>query len=112
MNAMDYVRKYAQNNYINQLEIYTHWSEFAKDRLFGIEINDQIARVCKMNMILYGDGHSNIINIDSLDNRERILSINKKFQKNHFNLILTHPPFGSRVKGSEKKVLKKICARK
>ena len=85
LNAMDYVRKYAKNNYTNQLETYTHWSEFAKDRLFGIEINDQIARVCKMNMILHGDGHSNIINIDSL---HYISANNKRFQKNQFDHLL------------------------
>ena len=94
LNAMDYVRKYAKNNYTNQLEICTHWSEFAKDRLFGREINDQIARVCKMNRILHGDGH---FNIDSL---HYISANNKRFQKNQFDLILTNSTFGATVKGS------------
>ena len=103
LNTMEYVRKYAENNYTDSLEIYNHWHKFAKDRLFGIEINDQIARVCKMNMILHGDGHSNIINMDSLD---YMGANHKRFQKNQFDLILTNPPFGATVQGSEKKYLK------
>ena len=104
--TMEYIRKYAKNNYTNPLEIYNHWNAFGKNRLFGIEINDQIARVCQMNMILHDAGHSNIINSDSLDDMERIQCINKKFKKNHFDLILTNPPFGAIVKGFEKEYLK------
>ena len=106
LHAMDYVRKFAKNNYTDMLEIYKHWHNFAKDRLFGIEINDPIARVCKMNMIIHDDGHSNIISCDSLDSIERIRSINKKFKKNHFDLILTNPPFGAKVQLFEKNYLK------
>jgi len=30
-----------------------------------IEVNHQISRVCKMNMIIHHDGHTNIISADS-----------------------------------------------
>nr|YP_009472583.1 hypothetical protein [Rhipilia penicilloides]ARO74269.1 hypothetical protein [Rhipilia penicilloides] len=53
LHALDYVRNSAEENYVDVIEIYKHWHNFAKDRLFGIEINDQIARVCKMNMIIH-----------------------------------------------------------
>ena len=107
LNAMEYVKKYAEKNYTHPLEIYRHWHDFAKDRLFGIEINNQIARVCKMNMILHDDGHSNIINADSLEDIPLIQLLGKKFKKNYFDLILTNPPFGARVKGGEKEYLQK-----
>ena len=41
-----------EENSTDLLEIYNHWHEFAKDWLFGIEINDQIANVCKMNRMM------------------------------------------------------------
>ncbi len=41
-------------------------TKFAKNNLYGIEINDQIARICKMNMIIHDDGHTNVISADSL----------------------------------------------
>ena len=104
LNAIDYVRAYAEENYTDLLEIYNHWHNFAKDRIFGIEINDQIARVCKMNMILHDAGQNNFISTDSLDTVNRFL--NKKFKKNYFDLILTHPPFGARIQSTEKQYLK------
>nr|YP_009519691.1 hypothetical protein [Udotea flabellum]AYC65629.1 hypothetical protein [Udotea flabellum] len=107
LNAMDYIRAYAEENYGDMLEIYNHWHDFAKNRLFGIEINDQIARVCKMNMILHDDGHTNVISTDSL--KEFKYFQNKKFNRDSFDLLLTNPPFGARVEGSEKEYLQKYA---
>ena len=51
-----------------------YWHVFAEKHLFGIEINEQISRVAKMNMIIHDDGHTNIITNDGLKNN-RILEI-------------------------------------
>ena len=107
LNAMDYVRTYAEENYSDLLEIYNHWHDFGKNRLFGIEINNQIARVCKMNMIIHDDGHTNVITTDSL--KEFKYFQNKKFKRDSFDLILTNPPFGARVTSSEKEYLQKYA---
>ena len=107
LQAMDYVRTYAEQNYSKELEIYNHWHDFAKDRLFGIEINDQIARVCKMNGILHDTGHTNIINSDSLKDIKHLQFMGKQLKKNNFDLILTNPPFGATVNGAEKEYLQK-----
>lgn len=101
LNSMDFVRNYAENNF-DQFEAYTIWHDFAKDNLYGIEINDQIARVCKMNMIIHDDGHTNIIAFDSLEQFEKIEEHHKKFSPNSFDYILTNPPFGATVKSTEK----------
>lgn len=84
---------------------YKHWHDFAKERLFGIEINEEIARVAKMNMILHDDGHSNVIGVDSLDRLNRIQEVNRGFKANHFDLILTNPPFGAQVVLAERPYL-------
>lgn len=104
LNAMDFVREYAGKNYDEQ-EARDHWHGFAKNNLYGIEINDKIARVCKMNMIIHDDGHTNIISTDALENFENINKIHSKFGKDHFDLILTNPPFGAMVKRTEKDYL-------
>jgi len=106
LNAMDKVRKSAEENYDKQ-EAKDHWHRFAQNNLYGIEINDQIARVCKMNMIIHDDGHTNIISADSLDDFENINKINKGFQKDSFDFVLTNPPFGAVIKRSEKDYLDK-----
>ena len=106
LNSMDHVRKYAEANYDPE-EAWKHWHEFAQHNLYGIEINDQIARVCKMNMIIHDDGHTNVINADSLKDFEEIQTIHKKFKKDHFDILLTNPPFGAVVKATEKDYLDK-----
>lgn len=98
--TLDAIRKFAEQGY-EEREAWDYWHKFAMNNLFGIEINDQIARVCKMNMILHDDGHTNVISTDSLDDYENITSIHKGFKKNHFDLILTNPPFGAVVKETE-----------
>lgn len=105
LNALDSVRDYAESHY-DEREAYMHWHGFAANNLFGIEINDQIARVCKMNMIIHDDGHTNVINMDALSDFEDFAQVHRGFQKDHFDIILTNPPFGATVKGSEKDYLK------
>lgn len=80
-----------------------YWHEFAEKHLFGIEINEQISRVAKMNMIIHDDGHTNIITNDGLKNNKtlEIENRNLKFQDGTFDLIMTNPPFGSTIKADE-----------
>lgn len=102
LNAMDYVRGLADREYPNNPEEnFRMWHDFAKDKLYGIEINDQIARVCKMNMIIHDDGHTNVISTDSLRKINEISEIHQSFAKDKFDIILTNPPFGATVKSTE-----------
>jgi len=102
--AMDYVRHTAQTLYEDDEETarFRHWHEFAKDRLFGVEINDEISRVAKMNMILHDDGHTNILGFDALDRFNKLTNQRKKLAPDTFDLVLTNPPFGAMVKETEK----------
>jgi len=106
LNAMDKVKGFAEANY-DEREAWEHWHKFAMNNLYGIEINDQIARVCKMNMIIHDDGHTNVISTDSLRNIDEITKIHKEFKGNHFDILLTNPPFGAIVKSTEKNYLEK-----
>lgn len=106
INTIDYVRNWAKENYTDKLEIYKHWHNFAKDRLFGLDINDQIARICQINMILHEANPDNFICTDSLGPLDAAQSLNPKFKKNYFDLILTNPPYGARIQSTEKPYLK------
>ncbi|RKE86673.1 N-6 DNA methylase [Epilithonimonas arachidiradicis] len=103
--AMDEVRQYAEENY-DEFEAFKHWHSFAEKKLFGIEINDQIARVCKMNMIIHDDGHTNVIGHDALDLLSKMQIQNSEFKENSFDIILSNPPFGAKIKAKEVKYLK------
>lgn len=60
------------------------------DCIFGTDANPRMARTAKMNMIMHGDGHGGVHHHDGL------LNVNGIFD-GRFDVILTNPPFGSRV---------------
>jgi type I restriction enzyme M protein len=80
-----------------------YWHDFAEKNLFGIEINEQISRVAKMNMIIHDDGHTNIVTNDALKSPITIQQENHnlEFKDGTFDVIMTNPPFGSIVKAEE-----------
>lgn len=102
LNALDTIRKDAEAEIDDPVEAHSTWHNFAANNLYGIEINDQIARVCKMNMIIHDDGHTNVISRSSLDNFNDIKIQHKGFKKDHFDIIITNPPFGATIKKNGK----------
>lgn len=106
--ALDKVRQQAEDYYdIGTIDHYNHWHDFASKKLFGIEINEQIARTAKMNMIIHDDGHTNVISSDGLLRDDVIIERtgNKEFGYGTFDVIITNPPFGSTIKQTEKAYL-------
>lgn len=110
LHALEKVRTEADEYYPNYKtdpkeynKHYQHWHNFAQSNLFGIEINEQIARVAKMNMIIHDDGHTNVIAADGLRDSEDLIkrTENKGFTYNRFDFIITNPPFGSVIKQTE-----------
>jgi len=113
LHALDKVRREANTYYPKQIgppegaQHYRHWHEFAMENLYGVEINEQIARTAKMNMIIHDDGHTNVVTADGLvpDDELRQKAKNQGFKFDRFDFIITNPPFGSTVKQTEKAYL-------
>jgi len=72
--------------------------DFGHYNLYGIEINDKIAKVAMMDMIIYDDGHTNIENNTAFNKEFE----NKNIKLNNFSLLLTNPPFGDTVQEGDK----------
>ena len=87
---------------------FKYWHDFAEKNLYGIEINEQISRAAKMNMIIHDDGHTNVITSDGLLSDETIIekTNNQGFKYGTFDFIITNPPFGSTIRQSEQAYLK------
>ena len=101
--ALDHIRRRADEHHdLGTNEHFQYWHDFAQNNLFGIEVNEELARVAKMNMIIHDDGHTNIIGQDALDFPENITGKNQDISQGKFDLILTNPPFGAVVKRTEK----------
>ena len=114
LHALDKVRKAATQKYPDhKIDVKQHarwwpyWHDFAENNLFGIEINEQIARTAKMNMIIHDDGHTNVVASDGLISPEVLQEKtgNLGFKRNSFEFIITNPPFGSVIKQTEKAYL-------
>lgn len=102
--ALDKVRQEASEYFAEGTDKhYRHWHDFAEKNLFGIEINEQISRTAKMNMIIHDDGHTNVISSDGLIRSDIMIerSGNDGFAYESFDFIITNPPFGSTVKQAE-----------
>ena len=88
--------------------------------LYGIEANERVARIARINMYLHGDGGSHIFHGDGLDNspiveddmtdekKDEVKEHSKKVLPNSFDLVLSNPPFSMTYKKSndaEKRIL-------
>jgi type I restriction enzyme M protein len=78
--------------------------DFALHKVFGIEIHDVLARICKINLVLHHDGHTSIEGdrscLDSVFSRPRLNPPEGKFTK-----IFGNPPFGDEVRSGDEDLL-------
>ena len=83
------------NQELDTIHTDSRLQQLSHDCIFGTDANPRMARTAKMNMIMHGDGHGGVHHHDGL------LNVNGIFE-NRFDVILTNPPFGSRVEKSLK----------
>lgn len=95
--------------------------ETAQANFFGIDINPDLVKATKMNMVMNNDGSGNIFRQDSLLHPHqwedsfrkqfaKALNIDPKNLRNekdlgHFDLIATNPPFGSKLPIKDRETL-------
>ncbi len=84
--------------------------KYAHNYIRGIDFNPDLAKVSKMYMALYDDGHTGIFSANGLEQWSALTKIAMELgvpdiQPERFNLILTNPPFGSKGKVSDKRIL-------
>jgi type I restriction enzyme M protein len=75
------------------------------ERLFGVEANERVSRIARINMYLHGDGGSHIFHGDGLDadsqvnpdmtseQKAEVVEYKEKVVDGFFDIILTNPPF-------------------
>ena len=96
-------------------------SEMASTNYFGFDINPDLVKATKMNMVMNNDGSGNILQTNALlpphewsdEFKSRLaesLGIQKSGIRNHdtigyFDVIVTNPPFGSKIPIKDKNIL-------
>lgn len=99
-------------------------SDMAKSNYFGFDINPDLVKATKMNMVMNNDGSGNILQTNSLlpphewtdDFRSDLaeaLGIDKASIRNYktiefFDVIVTNPPFGSKIPIKDKSILEQF----
>lgn len=131
--VLDHVRhKIAKNFYpelddihleakLNSAEVDDAVREYAEKMIFGFDFDPDLKKAARMNMVMAGDGHSNIYNINSLDypygskpdvpHIAEAVNESIKHSADHdfhfgtsennaqgkFDMVFTNPPFGTKV---------------
>ncbi len=132
--VLDHVRKQITKNMYPELsdalievkansdEVNDKVREYAENMIFGFDFDPDLKKAAKMNMVMAGDGHSNIFNINSLEypngalpdkdvvteavaksveHKGDSLDCDTKYALSNamgkFDMIFTNPPFGSKV---------------
>ncbi len=90
--SLDHVReKHIIPNFGEDSEIDKN---FREKRLHGIEISPQLCRLAMTDMIMHGDGRTNVRCIDGL----AAWDVYSDVINNSFSVCVTNPPFGSKIK--------------
>ena len=86
----------------------------AQNNIYGIDKELDLVKICKAYMQIIGDGKSKIICADSLKSpddwesltaKSTMMGDDKKLKK--FDIIITNPPFGTKIKIKNKNILEK-----
>ena len=90
-DALAKLQKKLQNREITQATYDKLAKQIKEQVFFGSDANEGVAASAKMNMIIAGDGHTNIRYEDSLSAEAKNWSISNP----NCDLIITNPPFGT-----------------
>lgn len=84
--------------------------KYAHTYIRGIDFNPDLARVSKMHMVLYDDGHTGVFSANSLEEwsllqKQALTAGIQNISQDSYDVVLTNPPFGSKGKVTEKRIL-------
>src|SRR5262249_20379878 len=78
--------------------------EYAKTCLFGIDVDPELRKAARMNMVMNDDGYGNIhkfnslaFGIPKLEDEEMIKFAKASGGHRSFDYVFTNPPFGAKI---------------
>ena len=90
-------------------EIEIEKQKIAIENFRGIDKDDFLSKVCKAQMAILGDGRGGVFCENSLDIPNRWQSKTQdKIALNKFDVVITNPPYGSKIKIDDKDILKQF----
>lgn len=90
-------------------EIEIEKQKIAIENFRGIDKDDFLSKVCKAQMAILGDGRGGVFCENSLENPENWQrKTQDKISLGNFDVLLTNPPYGSKIKIDDKEILKQF----
>lgn len=110
-----------QEEMLNAPDVDEQVREYAEKMIFGFDFDPDLKKAARMNMVMAGDGHSNIYNINSLEyphgskpdvpliaeavnesikhsaDRDFHFGVSDDNAQGKFDMVFTNPPFGAKV---------------
>jgi len=83
-------------------------ASLVSDTFFGIDKDEYLVKLAKLHVSLVSRGHPNISYGDSISLANGDNDLNWKMLENGFDIVLTNPPFGSKIVAASQAVLKKF----
>jgi type I restriction enzyme M protein len=114
VRGMNWVKeKFIKDNPHRKDEANEFLKEYAHAYIAGIDINPDLAKVAKMHMVLYDDGHTGIFAANSLLSFHELVNVAKNAgvsralwpEQATFKVLMTNPPFGTKGKVTDKRIL-------
>lgn len=86
--------------------------QYARECLYGLDVDPDLRKAARMNMVMNNDGHGNIFAMNSLEFGVAGKEVEdwKAFKKRggghgQFDFVFTNPPFGSKIPVSDPDIL-------
>ena len=103
--AMDHVFKTISNERDDNSEVIEHQKDYASEKVYGADYDQIIAKVAKAYMLIWGDGRSNVVVCDTLNEDTWNADVAAKLSTGEgkanklrqFDIIVTNPPFGGDI---------------
>jgi len=110
-----------QEEMLNAPDVDEQVREYAEKMIFGFDFDPDLKKAARMNMVMAGDGHSNIYNINSLEyphgskpdvpliaqavndsikhsaDHDFHFGVSDDNAQGKFDMVFTNPPFGAKV---------------
>lgn len=86
----------------NSLQMLDAAADYARSCLFGVDVDPELQRAAKMNMLINNDGHGNLFVANSLEVTASDVAKGDFKGAEHlgfgtFDVVLTNPPFGAKI---------------
>lgn len=106
ISSVKYIKQLFEKRNLHSDQIRNRVRRVADKNLYGIDFNPFLVKVAQMNMVMHGDGSSNIVHANSLQKPNTwSAEAQSTVPLESFDAIIANPPFGTKAVVDDKDIL-------